>query len=90
MSELDPSRKLDPADLARINKTYGLDKPWYIQFVKFSKGFFIGDRYGWPGLGYTYAGQTSVKALIIANVAVFLVQFILVLAVVGFHDRDFF
>lgn len=27
-SELDPSRKLNPADLERISKTYGLDKPW--------------------------------------------------------------
>jgi peptide/nickel transport system permease protein len=25
---MDPSRKLDPADLERISKTYGLDKPW--------------------------------------------------------------
>src|SRR5260370_16625494 len=28
ISEMDPSRKLDPADLERISKTYGLDKPW--------------------------------------------------------------
>src|SRR5205823_11434780 len=55
------------AEIAQIHHRLGLDKPWYIQFVKFSKGFFIGDRYGWPGLGYTYAGQTSVKALIIAR-----------------------
>ncbi len=28
MSEVPPDRKLDPADLERISKTYGLDKPW--------------------------------------------------------------
>src|SRR5262245_5248323 len=28
ISEMDPSRKLDPADLERMRKTYGLDKPW--------------------------------------------------------------
>jgi peptide/nickel transport system permease protein len=33
ISELDPSRKLDPADLERISKTYGLDKPWPEAFV---------------------------------------------------------
>jgi peptide/nickel transport system permease protein len=52
------------AELALIHKRLGLDKPFYVQFVKFSKNFFIGDQFGWPGLGYTYAGQTSVKALI--------------------------
>jgi peptide/nickel transport system permease protein len=53
-----------PAELQQIHVRLGLDKPWYVQFVKFSKGFFVGDKYGWPGLGYTYAGQTSVKDLI--------------------------
>lgn len=53
------------AEIAQIQHRLGLDKPWYIQFVRFSKGFFIGDKFGWPGLGYTYAGQTSVKSLII-------------------------
>ena len=55
------------AELHQIHVRLGLDKPWYVQFYKFSKGFFIGDKFGWPGLGYTYAGQTSVKALIIAR-----------------------
>jgi peptide/nickel transport system permease protein len=54
-----------PAELQQIHVRLGLNKPWYVQFVKFSKGFFLGDKYGWPGLGYTYAGQTSVKALIV-------------------------
>jgi peptide/nickel transport system permease protein len=55
------------AQLALIHQRLGLDKPWYEQFGKFTKNFFLGDQYGWPGLGYTYAGQTSVKALIIAR-----------------------
>ena len=55
------------AQLALIHQRLGLDKPWYVQFGKFTKNFFLGDQYGWPGLGYTYAGQTSVKALIIAR-----------------------
>ena len=54
-------------ELALIHKRLGLDKPWYVQFGKFSKDFFIGDKFGWPGLGYTYAGQTSVKSLIVAR-----------------------
>jgi peptide/nickel transport system permease protein len=53
------------AELNLIHQRLGLDKPWYVQFGKFSKGFFVGDQFGWPGLGYTYAGQTSVKSLIV-------------------------
>jgi peptide/nickel transport system permease protein len=52
------------AELAQIHVRLGLDKPWYVQFGKFAKNFFVGDQFGWPGLGYTYAGQTSVKDLI--------------------------
>jgi peptide/nickel transport system permease protein len=33
IAEMDPSRKLDPEDLARISKTYGLDKPWQQAYV---------------------------------------------------------
>jgi peptide/nickel transport system permease protein len=47
------------AELALIHHRLGLDKPWYVQFGKFTKNFFLGDQFGWPGLGYTYAGQTS-------------------------------
>jgi peptide/nickel transport system permease protein len=52
------------AQLDQIHKRLGLDRPWYVQFGKFSKDFAVGDKFGWPGLGYTYAGQTSVKDLI--------------------------
>src|SRR6478672_6953631 len=52
------------AELAQIHKRLGLDHPWYVQFGYFAKDFAVGDKFGWPGLGYTYAGQTSVKALI--------------------------
>jgi peptide/nickel transport system permease protein len=55
------------AELATIRHRLGLDQAWYVQFGKFSKNFFVGDKFGWPGLGYTYAGQTSVKSLIVAR-----------------------
>jgi peptide/nickel transport system permease protein len=55
------------AELAQIHQRLGLDRPWYVQFGKFAKGFVVGDKFGWPGLGYTYAGQTSVKSLIVAR-----------------------
>jgi len=55
------------AELHQIHIRLGLDRPWYVQFGKFSKNFFVGDKFGWPGLGYTYAGQNSVKNLIFAR-----------------------
>ena len=53
------------AELAIIRHRLGLDQAWYIQFLRFIKNFFTGDAYGWPGLGYTYAGQSSVLHLIL-------------------------
>jgi peptide/nickel transport system permease protein len=52
-------------ELELIRHRLGLDRPWYIQFLKFLKTFFTGDQYGWPGLGYTFSGQTSVLHLIL-------------------------
>src|SRR6478672_8034355 len=54
-----------PVELELIRHRLGLDRAWYIQFFKFIKTFFSGDQYGWPGLGYTFSGQTSVLSLII-------------------------
>ena len=53
------------AELDLIRQRLGLDQAWYVQFLKFIKTFFTGDRYGWPGLGYTFAGQSSVLHLIV-------------------------
>jgi len=33
MGELDPSRKLNPADIERMKKAYGLDRPWPQAYV---------------------------------------------------------
>jgi len=53
------------AELDLIRHRLGLDQAWYVQFGKFVKTFFTGDQYGWPGLGYTFAGQSSVLHLIL-------------------------
>ena len=55
------------AELAQIHHRLGLDKPIYVQFGNFTWHFFTGDKYGWPGLGYTYASGSSVKSLIEAR-----------------------
>ncbi len=55
------------AELAQIHHRLGLDQPLYQQFGNFTWHFFTGDKYGWPGLGYTYASGSSVKSLIEAR-----------------------
>lgn len=54
-------------ELTQIEHRLGLNRPWYVQFGKFSYHFFVGDSYGWPGLGYTYASGASVKSLVFAR-----------------------
>jgi peptide/nickel transport system permease protein len=56
-----------PQELAHIRKVLGLNRPWWKQFISFAYHFFRGDKYGWPGLGYTFASGTSVKSLILAR-----------------------
>src|SRR5436305_11546514 len=49
-----------PELLAEVRHRLGLDHPWYVQFGTFVKNFFTGDKYGWPGLGYSFGGGVSV------------------------------
>jgi peptide/nickel transport system permease protein len=49
-----------PELLAQIRHNLGLDQPWYEQFGRYGKNFFLGDQYGWPGLGYSFGGSVSV------------------------------
>jgi peptide/nickel transport system permease protein len=35
-----------------------------VQFGRYAYHFFAGDKYGWPGLGYTFASGASVKSLV--------------------------
>jgi peptide/nickel transport system permease protein len=49
-----------PELLAQIRHNLGLDHPWYQQFGVYAKNFFLGDQYGWPGLGYSFGGSVAV------------------------------
>jgi peptide/nickel transport system permease protein len=47
--------------IERVREQLGLDKPWYEQYGIFLKNLVTGDRYGWPGLGYSYDTRIPVK-----------------------------
>jgi peptide/nickel transport system permease protein len=66
MPPTDPVRRFagrqpTPQLLAEVKKSLGLDKPLLVQYGLFVKRLFLGDRYGWPGLGFSYNTRSAVK-----------------------------
>jgi peptide/nickel transport system permease protein len=47
--------------IAEVRKQFGLDKPVPVQYATFIKNVFLGDQYGWPGLGFSYSTRSPVK-----------------------------
>jgi peptide/nickel transport system permease protein len=58
ISETDPSRKLNAADLERIRRIYGLDKPWPVGYVQWASQVVTGD------LGRSISRKQPVATLI--------------------------
>jgi len=50
-----------PEQIEEVRKQFGLDKPVPIQYLTFIKHIFLGDQYGWPGLGFSYSTRSPVK-----------------------------
>ena len=46
---------------AEIREQLGLDQPFLQQYGSFLDRTFLGDEYGWPGLGFSYDTRTAVK-----------------------------
>jgi peptide/nickel transport system permease protein len=59
-----------PAVMANIRHSLGLDHPWYIQYVLFTKGVVLGDKYGWPGLGVSFTNGQPMKSEIFPRLIV--------------------
>ena len=54
-----------PENLALVRHNLGLDNPWYVQYFHFVKNIVTGDKYGWPGLGYSYDSNVPIRDKII-------------------------
>jgi peptide/nickel transport system permease protein len=50
-----------PESIALVRHNLGLDKPFYVQYAKFLKAIVLGDKYGWPGLGYSYDSSIPIR-----------------------------
>ena len=59
-----------PQILAQIRANFGLDKPWYLQYVTFTKDIFLGDKYGWPGLGLSFSSREPLKDILFGRMLV--------------------
>jgi peptide/nickel transport system permease protein len=55
-----------PQAIALVRHNLGLDRPWYVQYLKFVKAIVFGDKYGWPGLGYSYDSEVSIRSQVFA------------------------
>jgi peptide/nickel transport system permease protein len=54
-----------PQSIALVRHNLGLDRPFYVQYGKFVKAIVLGDKFGWPGLGYSYDSSVPIRQKII-------------------------
>ena len=50
-----------PEQIEEVRHQFGLDRPVPIQYLTFLKHVFLGDQFGWPGLGFSYSTRSPVK-----------------------------
>jgi len=53
-----------PQLIANVKASLGLDKPVVVQYALFMRHVFLGDRYGWPGLGFSFSTRSALKPII--------------------------
>jgi peptide/nickel transport system permease protein len=75
MSPVDPAvlfggKQPTPQVIHEVRQQFGLDKPAWEQYALFVKHVFAGDRYGWPGLGFSFVTRASVKSQLGARLVV--------------------
>jgi peptide/nickel transport system permease protein len=59
-----------PQLIAEVRQQFGLDKPLPVQIVLFVKRIFLGDQYGWPGLGFSFYTRSALKPIIVSRLLV--------------------
>jgi peptide/nickel transport system permease protein len=50
-----------PALVREVEQQLGLDAPWPVQYGRFVRDLFLGDEYGWPGLGFSFETRSAIK-----------------------------
>ncbi|MGZ4136015.1 MAG: ABC transporter permease [Actinomycetota bacterium] len=56
---------------SRLTRHYfGLDRPFVVQYVLFLQHLMFGDRYGWPGLWYSFQTRSALRPIIASRAIV--------------------
>src|SRR5438093_4011692 len=63
-------RQPTPELVAEVRHQFGLDKPWPVQYALFVKRIFLGDQYGWPGLGFSFTTRSPLKPIIFSRLLI--------------------
>jgi peptide/nickel transport system permease protein len=63
-------KQVTPEIIAEVKKQFSLDQPLYGQFFTFTKHLFLGDQYGWPGLGISFVQRQPLKPVLIQRMGV--------------------
>jgi peptide/nickel transport system permease protein len=53
--------------IAEVKKAFGLDHGIFYQYGLFVKRLFLGDQYGWPGFGFSFASRDAIRPDIISG-----------------------
>jgi peptide/nickel transport system permease protein len=63
-------RQPTPELVAEVRHQFGLDHPWPVQYALFVKRIFLGDEFGWPGLGFSFNTRSPLKPIIFGRLLV--------------------
>jgi peptide/nickel transport system permease protein len=75
MPPTDPSvnfcgRQPTPECITEVRHQFGLDRPLFVQYGLFVKRVFLGDDYGWPGLGFSFNTRSALRPIILDRLMV--------------------
>ena len=56
-----------PSTIKEVKRAFGLDHSIFYQYGLFVKRLFLGDQYGWPGFGFSFASRSAVRPDIISG-----------------------
>lgn len=57
-------RQPTPELVEQVREEFGLNDPLLVQYGSFVKRVFLGDEYGWPGLGFSFTTRSELKPVI--------------------------
>ena len=63
-------RQPTPELVKEVRHQFGLDRSFFVQYGLFVKHFFLGDQYGWPGMGKSFDTRSPLKPIILSRLAV--------------------